>query len=526
MPVLAMFMAALLWSSSVIGSKAAVAQLAITEVVVGRFLFAAALLWLALLLSRQDVRLRGGAARPLLMGLLDPGLVSLFMVWGLSHTAALNAAVFWALLPILMPLLGRLVLGESIRGAVMIGALIAFAGALVLVLANRASGEGSLFGDLLAVCGVMCAAVNGLLARRVAQQERRPIVITAYQMSMAIVVGAGAMLLLERPPAPFGQISGDSLVLLAYLGLIATAGPFFLLNYALQHMPVGRVGLFSSLVGPMALPMAALFLGEAVSLTEIGAVAVVMLGVFLPSLTELPAVGRLTGRPRGRRDLRERPPWGTEAPLAEPPLRSLDDRVLEDLTFVVFDTETTGLEPSNGDRIVQIGAVRVVGGEIQHDEVFDELVHPGRSIPARSTRFHGITDEMVAAKPPVDQVLRQFHEFCGDCVLVAHNAAFDLKFLEIAQGLGGPTFAQPVLDTLLLSAVLERKARDHGLDAIAQRHGINLVGRHTALGDSLATAEVFLCLLPLAQERGTRTLGEAIRLSNRAWRLRRMQKRF
>ena len=98
MPVLAMLLAALLWASSMIGVKLAVAELAIAEVVAGRFLFAAGLLWAIVLVTRQPVRL-GQAKRPLLMGMLDPGLVSLIMVWALQHTSAVNASVFWALMP-------------------------------------------------------------------------------------------------------------------------------------------------------------------------------------------------------------------------------------------------------------------------------------------------------------------------------------------------------------------------------------------------------------------------------------------
>jgi DNA polymerase III epsilon subunit len=502
MPVLAMFLAALLWSSMMIGAKVAVQDLAITEVVAGRSIFAAGLIWAIVLLTRQPVRLRQ-APRPLLMGTLDPGLVALLMVWGLNHTSVVNAAMFWALMPVLMPLAARLVLGEAVNPVVVIGAVLAFAGATVLVMTNQVSGEGDLFGDMLAICGVLCAAANALLARRVAQQQGRPMVTTAWQMTMALLIAGLALLIFEQPAEALAHISSGPILLLAYLGLVATAGPFFLLNYALGRMPVGQTSLFACLVGPLSVPLAAIVLGETIQAMEIGAIAVVMLGVFLPTLLGPAVLGR----------------W-RPAPARE------DGRALDGLEFVVFDTETTGLEPSGGDRIVQIAGVRIVDGVVRRDQVFDELVNPGRPIPRLSTTFHGITDEQVAHSRTIGTVLWDFHEFCGDAVLVAHNAAFDMKFLALAQADGAPIFQQSVLDTLLLSAVLEPRAHDHGLDALVQRHGVDLpeVARHTALGDAQATAEVFLALLPLA---GTATtVSDLAKLSRKARRFRRLQKQY
>ncbi len=496
-PVLAMFLAALLWASSMIGAKLAVAELAITEVVSGRFFFAVGALWLIILITRQPVNLKK-ARRPLVMGILDPGLVSLFMVWGLFHTSAVNASVFWALMPLVMPIAGRLVLKEAINPMVIVGAVLAVGGALMLVSANQSAGEGSLFGDMLAICGVLCAVLNALLARRVAQTQGRPMVTTAWQMTMALLIGGAALLVLEQPGESVVRVAQGPLALLIYLGVATTAGPFFLLNYALRHLPVGRTALFSSLVGPLSVPMAAVVLGETIQGQEIAAIAIVMLGVFLPSLIGPEFFARFK-------------------PTDDP-------RPLADLTFVVFDTETTGLQPSRGDRIVQIAAVRIVNGVIQEDQVFEEIVDPGRTIPPLSTTFHGLTDADVAGCRRIGPVLRDFHEFCGDSVLVAHNAAFDMKFLERAKEDGAPAFEQPVLDTLLLSAVLEPGARDHDLDALAARHGTTFKGRHTALGDSLATAEVFLKLLVLAET--ARTLGELTRLSRKARQFRRLQRQY
>ncbi|MDB5937846.1 MAG: polymerase epsilon subunit [Polaromonas sp.] len=188
---------------------------------------------------------------------------------------------------------------------------------------------------------------------------------------------------------------------------------------------------------------------------------------------------------------------------------ALDDQPLASLSFTVFDTETTGLDPSGGDQIIQIGATRIVNGKLLRHESFEQLVNPGRLISAASIPIHGITQDMVAGKPDIGAVLPAFHAFAQDTVLVAHNAAFDMKFLKLQEAATGVAFHQPVLDTLLLSAVVHPNQESHRLEAIAERFNITVLGRHTALGDAMVTAEVLLRLLPLLQARGIHTLRQA-----------------
>jgi DNA polymerase-3 subunit epsilon len=197
--------------------------------------------------------------------------------------------------------------------------------------------------------------------------------------------------------------------------------------------------------------------------------------------------------------------------------RALADRRLTDLVYTVFDTETTGLEPSGGDEILQIGAARIVAGKLRREDSFEQLVNPQRDIPAAGIPIHGIRPEMVADAPTIDRVLPAFHAFAQDTVLVAHNAAFDMRFLQLKQERTGIVFDQPVLDTLLLSAVVHPQQASHGLEAIAERLGVAVLGRHTALGDALVTAEVFLKLVPLLAERGIHTLGQAREASQQTY---------
>ncbi len=190
-------------------------------------------------------------------------------------------------------------------------------------------------------------------------------------------------------------------------------------------------------------------------------------------------------------------------------VRELADRRLVELAYTVFDTETTGLEPSAGDEIIQVGATRIVAGKLRREDCFEQLVNPQRDIPAAGIPIHGIRPEMVAGAPTIASVLPAFHAFAQDTVLVAHNAAFDMRFLQLKEAQTGVVFDQPVLDTLLLSAVVHPQQDSHGLEAIAERLGVTVLGRHTALGDAMVTAEVFLKLIPLLAERGIHTLGQA-----------------
>ena len=186
---------------------------------------------------------------------------------------------------------------------------------------------------------------------------------------------------------------------------------------------------------------------------------------------------------------------------------------LKKLTYVVFDTETTGLHPSQGDEIIQLGAIRIVNGQILYREVIDQLVDPKRFVPPESVAIHGIQPHLLKGQPTIDKVLPHFYKFAENSVLVAHNAAFDMRFLQILEERTGITFTHPVLDTLLLSSIVHPNQDNHSLDDLAKRFNVTIVGRHTALGDSIVTAEVLLKLIPLLEAHEIYTLSDALAAS-------------
>jgi DNA polymerase III subunit epsilon len=202
------------------------------------------------------------------------------------------------------------------------------------------------------------------------------------------------------------------------------------------------------------------------------------------------------------------------------PEAEAEERALAELAYTVFDTETTGLDPAGGDEIIAIGAVRIVNGRILSAEAFDHLIDPGRPVSEASRRIHGISAEMLAGRPRIAEVLPRFARFAEETVLVGHNVAFDMRFLAEKEAATGVRLVQPVLDTLLLSAVAHPDHQDHSLEAMAERLGVSVIGRHTALGDALLTAEVFLRLARVLGERGVLTLGDALAAARRTYQAR------
>jgi DNA polymerase-3 subunit epsilon len=188
------------------------------------------------------------------------------------------------------------------------------------------------------------------------------------------------------------------------------------------------------------------------------------------------------------------------------------DLLLEHATYVVVDLETTGLKPGV-NAICEIGAVRIRALEL--DGEFQTLVNPGRPLPRTVGLLTGILDRELRRAPPAGAALRRFLAFAGDSVLVAHNARFDLGFLDReTERLTGKRLAAPVVDTVgLARRLLAGRVSRMNLASLAHFFGTSVRPNHRALPDAQATAEILLALIGLAQERGARTVADLAELA-------------
>lgn len=172
------------------------------------------------------------------------------------------------------------------------------------------------------------------------------------------------------------------------------------------------------------------------------------------------------------------------------------DKVMLDETYVVFDFETTGFNAGGADQIIEIGAVKLKDGMII--ERYDELINPGRPLPEKITEVTNITDAMLEGKDTEENAVRRFIEWFGDCPMVAHNAKFDVSFLEMAyKKYNFGTFTNPVIDTLELSRTLDNTYARHSLSALVKRYEVpwDESAHHRGDYDAEGTALVFYKML-------------------------------
>lgn len=192
---------------------------------------------------------------------------------------------------------------------------------------------------------------------------------------------------------------------------------------------------------------------------------------------------------------------------------------IDSARFVVIDLEATGLHPRRGDAILAVGGVRIVGGRVHLRDRFFSLVDPERPIPPRTIRIHRIVPSMVEGAPTLGAVLRRFLSWCGGDVVLGHHVGMDLAFLD--HGLrrwAGARLLNHAVDVVKLAQMLaEAEHPSHRsphdsltIEALAARFKIPVDGRHTALGDALTTAGIFLALVRRFRFHGVRTVGELL----------------
>ena len=194
---------------------------------------------------------------------------------------------------------------------------------------------------------------------------------------------------------------------------------------------------------------------------------------------------------------------------------SLSSIPLVSLQAVAFDSETTGLDVTK-ERMIQLGGVRINHAVVDAREGFSQLLNPGITIPPKSQAIHGISDEDVRSAAGFVEVYQAFNEWRGDLLLIGYASGFDLAILKREHQLAGMEWRAPrCLDVRYLAKLVAPTLPDLSLDHIAAWLGVEFQHRHSALGDALATAEIFIALLPRLRQYGIRTLGEAERACRR-----------
>ena len=197
---------------------------------------------------------------------------------------------------------------------------------------------------------------------------------------------------------------------------------------------------------------------------------------------------------------------------------------ISNCSFVILDTETTGLEASMGDKIISLAALKIRNSLIQENEFLDELINPERDIPWESVKIHHITDEHVRGKPTLPELQSKINLFLKKSILIGHNIEFDKKF--IYQDAANSDLSKRMkkitsIDTIYLTAALYPDLENYDLSYLCEHFNIrtNDQIRHSALGDCWITARLFLHLLNKAKEKNITTASGLLKLCNQGARL-------
>jgi DNA polymerase-3 subunit epsilon len=198
--------------------------------------------------------------------------------------------------------------------------------------------------------------------------------------------------------------------------------------------------------------------------------------------------------------------------------KKFNDRKLVEETFCIIDTETTGLEVRSGDKIISFAGVKVKSFKLL-DAIFDQLIDPERDVPLSSSKIHGIYQKDIVGKPKIREIEHDISNFISNCTIVGHNIQFDQDFVETIipySELALKFKLNPILDTFSLAISLFPDLESHELSDLCKTFKIKPEIRHTALGDSIMTANLFVILAREAQERGAKNVYDLIKIMNKS----------
>ena len=212
--------------------------------------------------------------------------------------------------------------------------------------------------------------------------------------------------------------------------------------------------------------------------------------------------------------------------------KALKQLNINDAIFTVLDTETTGLNVNEGHKIVSVGGIKIKSYQLLEDQILDELINPERDIPFASRNIHYISDDQVKDKPNIYQLEKKISNFLENTILVGHNVDFDIGFIKknaAKTSLATTVKKIPSIDTILLAAGLYPSLESYELSFLCDHFRIKTFDqiRHSALGDAIITARLFLFLLDTAKNRNNaHSIGELINLCKQGRQIHYLMKNF
>ena len=280
-----LIIACIFWSFNPVANKIALDEIAVPQLVFMRTFLSAIIMLIVTLCMGHGFRLKQIGWRPFLLGVLDPGLTSLFFVTSLTLVSASNTVLVMALMPFSQPIIARLVLKEEVQPSIWFGAILVLFGFYSFFLGENIITKDSLLGNVLLMTVFCLFTISQLITRKIMLTKISTFVVTSSQMVSASVIMFLNLMFFGNLELPF-QASSGTIMTFVYL-VFSLAIPFFLYNQAMRHIPVGMASLFLVLVIPLGFLFAAIFTGEEITLFKTTGAVLVMIGVVLPHLLQI-----------------------------------------------------------------------------------------------------------------------------------------------------------------------------------------------------------------------------------------------
>ena len=285
LPHMAILLATVFWASSFATGKMAILAMTASQLLVMRFGLGALILFAVIRLTRQRSWPAKINRQAFFSGMLAPGAATLLAYWGMLHTTSINAVVIFSWMPLVTSLCAWWLISEKPSRNVLIGSVIALTGTLFLVSDDLVAGSSSLFGDFLCFLNLITVGFGQTFLRRIARDHGNAMSVTLWQLLGAGSICLFVLVFFESWLDTRGLMevpSAEVWLLILYLAVFVSAGTFALNNYGLRYISAGHTSLYYVLMAPLGVPFSYYLLDEAISITDLFAIGLVMAGVATP----------------------------------------------------------------------------------------------------------------------------------------------------------------------------------------------------------------------------------------------------